>query len=110
MRRTLFRIVHARGSIPNEVGPARCGATPAFISQTTRPATRNKETRKRQNGAPFWRFLPGACRRPVLVGGGGGGGVYLESYTCEARFLTRWDHHAAGVESPSLYEWMTLIS
>ena len=24
----------------------------------------------------------------------GGGGVYLESYTCEARFLTRWDQHA----------------
>ena len=27
-------------------------------------------------------------------GGGGGEGVYLESYTREARFLTRWDQHA----------------
>ena len=28
--------------------------------------------------------------------GGGGGGVYLESYTREARFLTRWDQHAVA--------------
>ena len=27
---SLFRIVHARGDIPNEVGPARCRATPAW--------------------------------------------------------------------------------
>ena len=27
-RRSFFRIVHARGAIPNEVGPARCRATP----------------------------------------------------------------------------------
>jgi len=25
-----------------------------------------------------------------------GGGVYLESYTREARFLTRWDQHAVA--------------
>ena len=30
------------------------------------------------------------------VGGGGGGGVYLESYTREARVLTRWDQHAVA--------------
>ena len=30
----------------------------------------------------------------MIDGGGGGGGVYLESYTREARFLTRWDQHA----------------
>ena len=28
-RRTFFRIVHARGGIPDEVGPTRCRATPA---------------------------------------------------------------------------------
>jgi hypothetical protein len=28
-RRSLLRIVHARGSIPDEVGPTRCRATPA---------------------------------------------------------------------------------
>ena len=27
-RRSLIRIVHARGAIPHEVGPARCRATP----------------------------------------------------------------------------------
>ena len=27
---SLFRIVHARGAIPDEVGPARCRATPAL--------------------------------------------------------------------------------
>ena len=26
------------------------------------------------------------------------GGVYLESYTREARFLTRWDHHTQQEE------------
>ena len=35
---SLFRIVHARGAIPNDVGPARCRATPALTSQPTRPA------------------------------------------------------------------------
>ena len=35
-RRSLFRIVHARGLIPNEVGPARCRATPDLASQPTR--------------------------------------------------------------------------
>jgi len=29
-RRSLFRIVHAREAIPNEVGPTRCRATPAL--------------------------------------------------------------------------------
>ena len=31
-------------------------------------------------------------------GGGGGGGVDLESYTREARFLTRWDQHSITQE------------
>jgi hypothetical protein len=33
------------------------------------------------------------CHRSSWIGGGrgGGGGVYLESYTREARILTRWD-------------------
>ena len=35
-----------------------------------------------------------------LAGGGGGGGVYLESYTREARFLTRWDQHAVAQRRP----------
>ena len=40
----------------------------------------------------WWVLLP-----PVGGGGGGGGGeVYLESYTREARFLTRWDQHAVA--------------
>ena len=30
MRRSLFRIIHARGAIPNKVGPTRCHAKPAF--------------------------------------------------------------------------------
>ena len=30
----------------------------------------------------------------------GGGGVYLESYTREARFLTRWDQHAVAQRRP----------
>jgi uncharacterized protein (DUF779 family) len=34
----------------------------------------------------IWRRVDGCTS---LVGGGGGGGVYLESYTREARFLTR---------------------
>ena len=28
MMRSLFRIVHARGAIPNEMGPTHCRATP----------------------------------------------------------------------------------
>ena len=28
--------------------------------------------------------------------GDGGGGVYFESYTREARFVTKWDQHAIG--------------
>ena len=43
-------IAHARGWIPNEVGPARCRATSALTSQQTRPASR-----------------PDACHRPVLA-------------------------------------------
>ena len=39
-RRSLFRIVHARGAIPNEVGQTRCRATPALTSQQTIPAPR----------------------------------------------------------------------
>jgi hypothetical protein len=31
--------------------------------------------------------------RNLILAVGGGGGVYLESYTREARFLTRWDQH-----------------
>ena len=50
-RRSLFRIVHARGAIPNEVGPARCRATPALSSRPTRPTPRP----------------PGVCRRHVLA-------------------------------------------
>jgi hypothetical protein len=30
MRRSLVRIVHARGAIPNEVGTTRCRATPSL--------------------------------------------------------------------------------
>ena len=33
-RRSLFRIVHVRGAIPNGMGPARCRATPALTSQS----------------------------------------------------------------------------
>ena len=29
-QRSLFRIVYARGAIPNEAGPTRCRATPAL--------------------------------------------------------------------------------
>ena len=50
-RRSLFRIVHARGTIPDEVGPARCRATPALTSQPTRPAPRPLD----------------ACHQPVLA-------------------------------------------
>ena len=50
-RRRLLRIVHARGAIPDEMGPTRCRATPALTNQSTRPAPRP----------------PGACRRPVLA-------------------------------------------
>ena len=35
---------------------------------------------------------------PKGCAGGGGGGVYLESYTPEARFLTRWDQQAVVEE------------
>ena len=45
-RRSLLRIVHARGAIPNEMGPTRCRATQALTNQPTRPAPRP----------------PGACR------------------------------------------------
>jgi hypothetical protein len=37
-RRSSFRIVHARGAIPNEVGPTHCRATPALTNQPTRSA------------------------------------------------------------------------
>ena len=50
-RRSLIRIVHARGAIPHEMGPTRCRAMPALTNQLTRPAPRP----------------PGACRRPVLA-------------------------------------------
>ena len=50
-RGSLFRIVHAPGAILNEVGPARCSATPALTSQPMGPAARPS----------------GACRRPVLA-------------------------------------------
>ena len=33
-------------------------------------------------------------------GGGGGGGVYSESYTVGARFLTGWDKHAVAQRRP----------
>ena len=36
-RRSLLRIVHERGAIPNEMGPTRCRATPALTNQPTRP-------------------------------------------------------------------------
>ena len=36
-------IVHARGAIPNEVGPTRCRATPASTSQPTRPRGEEEE-------------------------------------------------------------------
>ena len=36
----------------------------------------------------------GSCRR------GGGAGVHAESYTREARFLTRWDQHAVALRRP----------
>ena len=41
-------------------------------------------------------FVLLVCDRAIFSrvdpeGGGGGGGVYLESYTREARFLTRWE-------------------
>ena len=39
-------------------------------------------------------------RESRTIGGGGGGGVYLESYTREARFLTRWDQHAVALRRP----------
>ena len=32
-RRNLFRIVHARGAIPNEMGPTHCRGKPALINQ-----------------------------------------------------------------------------
>ena len=89
-RRSLLRIVHARGAIPNEMGSARCRATPALNQSAD-------ETR-----TPASRCLPSTCpcRLPPLGLGGGGGGVYLESYTREARFLTRWDQHAVAQRRP----------
>jgi hypothetical protein len=39
-RRSLFRIVHARGAIRNEVGPARCRATPTSTNRPMRSAPR----------------------------------------------------------------------
>ena len=38
--RSLLKIVHARGAIPNEMGPTRCGATLALTNQPTRSAPR----------------------------------------------------------------------
>ena len=45
-RKSLLRIVHARGAIPNEMGPAPCRTTPAFTNQPTRP---NQEEEVIQN-------------------------------------------------------------
>ena len=41
----------------------------------------------------------GLCKRGG-DGGEGGGGVYLESYTREARFLTGWEQHAVAQRQP----------
>jgi hypothetical protein len=57
-RRSLFRIIHARGAIPNEMGPTRCRATPALNQSADE-----------------------------IGKGGGGGGVYSESYTREEEFI-----------------------
>ena len=40
-RRRLFRIVHARGEIPNEMGPTHCRVTLTWTSQPTRSAPRH---------------------------------------------------------------------
>ena len=80
-RRSLFRIVHARGAIPNEVGPTRGRATPALdqsADETRTPASLYLPAmplRRRMRRRWWW------WRR---------GGVYSESYTREAQFLTRW--------------------
>jgi hypothetical protein len=43
-RRSLFRIVHAWGAIPNEMGLAHCCATPALTNQ---PRRRRRRRRRR---------------------------------------------------------------
>ena len=62
-RRSLFRIAHARGAIPNEMGPTRCRATSVL------------------NHSGDATHTPG--------GGGGGGGVFSESYTRGSQFPGR---------------------
>ena len=48
-RRILFRIVHAQGAIPDEVGPTRCRAKPASISQPTKRRRREEEETQESN-------------------------------------------------------------
>ena len=38
----------------------------------------------------------------------GGGGVYSDSYTSEARFLTRWDQHAVAQRQSADYPPLNL--
>jgi hypothetical protein len=46
-RRSLFRIVHARGAIPNEVGPTRSRATPALNQLADEALTPASQWRRR---------------------------------------------------------------
>ena len=81
-RRSLLRIIHARGAIPNEMGPTRCRATPA-LNQSADAGLQVPAVDLSLPFAPSWTWCPGG-QTVSLAGGGGGGGVYLESYTREA--------------------------
>jgi len=43
-RRSLLRIIHARGAIPNEMGPTRCRATPALNQSADEIRTPEEES------------------------------------------------------------------
>ena len=73
-RRSLLRIIHARGAIPNEMGPTRCRATPA-LNQSADAGLQVPAVDLSLPFAPSWTWCPGGqtvalagweCRLPPL--------------------------------------------
>ena len=55
--RSSCRIVHARGAIPNQVGPTRCRATPALTSVTGGALPLQGAGLRRRHAKASWTYL-----------------------------------------------------
>ena len=70
-RRSLFRIVYARGAIPNEMGPTHCRATPALTNQPTRSvylkSTHTHTAGDARHGTMEWNPRVICCRTLVRM-------------------------------------------